>query len=257
MPKTLALAGRMAAAPPAAVPAPPAPPSVKQLFQELLLAPLDKSILNLLPELGHLAPVILTMGLFFMSFITLNSSLFFFGTAAGEAFLLENLLSLMAVYTADPTNPPNPKAGGKACKSYFQELSPSRFYLLMGKGLREGFPNSPLYYISFAAAYATQSLAFFTEESSELGPQYSNRPYIALIAAAMFILLYMIYMLAYGCSGFFSLVMSAIAGILVGLVLAHQNNFLFGKENVNLLFIAPLAKRTGMDFVCVTTQAAS
>jgi hypothetical protein len=41
----------------------------------------------------------------------------------------------------------------------------------------------------------------------------------------------------------------------VGYLISYQNVELFGKESINMLFIPPLVKRSGMDYVCVTTNA--
>jgi hypothetical protein len=71
---------------------------------------------------------------------------------------------------------------------------------------------------------------FFSEECSELGPQYSNRPYLAIIASAMFILLYAIYLLAFSCDSGFTLAFTIILGLLVGYLICYQNFLLFGKS---------------------------
>jgi hypothetical protein len=124
----------------------------------------------------------------------------------------------------------------------------------MSHGIVKEFPNSPLYFISFAAAYCLQSMSFFSEEASELGPQYSNRQYIGILATALFITLYSIYLLAYGCDGVFNLLITIIIGLVVGYLICYQNYFLLGKTGVDLLFIPPIARRSGMDYICVTTN---
>ena len=175
-----------------------------------------------------------------------------------EAYLIYNALSSVGAYTVTPLlgviDAQLPEDQRKFCKSFFQTLTPSRFDYLMSKGLRANFPNSPLYFISFAAAYCIQSMYFFSEECSELGPQYSNRPYLAIIASAMFILLYSIYLLAFSCDSGFTLMFTIILGLLAGYLICYQNFLIFGKSAVDLLFIPSLARRTGMDYICVTTN---
>jgi len=222
-------------------------------FVEFLLVPIDKGILFSAPELGHLAPIILSMGAAFISLVTLNYPVFMFSASSVEALFVYNALSTVTSFGVTPSML-NGKSETK-CKSYFQTMTPSRFEAIFSQGLRKEFPNSPLYFISFAAAYCIQSMYFFSQEASELGPQYSNRPYLAIIAAAMFISLYTIYLLSYSCETAFSLMLTIVLGIFVGYFICYQNFLLFGKPAVDLLFIPSLARRSGMDYICVTTNS--
>ena len=230
-------------------------------FKEFILIPVDKGILTAVPEIGHLSPIILSLGTAFIALVTLNFPLIMLSGSTVEAYLIYNVLSSASSYTVTPLLgviegqlPPEQR---KYCKSFFQTLTPSRFDYLMSKGLRADFPNSPLYFISFAAAYCIQSMYFFSEECSQLGPQYSNRPYLAIIAAAMFVLLYSIYLLSFSCDSGFTLVFTVMLGLLVGYLICYQNYLLFGKSAVDLLFIPSLARRSGMDYICVTTNILS
>jgi hypothetical protein len=227
-------------------------------FIEFILIPVDKGILRAIPEIGHLSPIILSIGTAFIALVTLNFPLMILSGSTVEAYLIYKTLSSASAYTVTPLLgviegqlPPDQR---KFCKSFFQTLTPSRFDYLMSKGLKAEFPNSALYFISFAAAYCIQSMYFFSQESSELGPQYSNRPYLAIIASAMFILLYSIYLLAFSCDSVFTLIFTIILGLFAGYLICYQNFLLLGKKAVNLLFIPSLARRSGMDYICVTTN---
>ena len=227
-------------------------------FVEYILIPFDKGVLTAVPEIGHLSPIILSIGTAFVALVTLNFPLMMLSGSTVEAYLIYNALSSVGAYTVTPLlgviDAQLPEDQRKFCKSFFQTLTPSRFDYLMSKGLRANFPNSPLYFISFAAAYCIQSMYFFSEECSELGPQYSNRPYLAIIASGMFILLYSIYLLAFSCDSGFTLMFTIILGLLAGYLICYQNFLIFGKSAVDLLFIPSLARRTGMDYICVTTN---
>jgi hypothetical protein len=222
-------------------------------FVEYLLVPFDKGILYAAPELGHLSPIIFSMGAAFIALVTLNYPVAVFAASSVEAYLVYNALSVAGAYTVTPFMGIDTTSKDK-CKSQFQSLTPSRFEAIFKQGLRTEFPNSPLYFISFAAAYCIQSMYFFSQECSELGPQYSNRPYLAIIAATMFIILYSIYLLSFSCDSAFSLSFTIILGIFVGYFICYQNFLLFGKNSVDLLFIPSLARRSGMDYICVTTN---
>jgi hypothetical protein len=216
---------------------------------------LDQNVLRTLPEIGHLAPIILIFGSLLVSLATLNTPFFVLGASSVEALALYSVIYNIAGFAVTPFSGMKDSAGeGEGCTSFFKTLSPSRFKWMISQGLRKEFPNQPLYFISFAAAYCIQSMYFFSQECSELGPQYSNRPYLAIISAAMFILLYAIYLSASGCDSTSRLMFTILLGGLVGYLICNQNYLLFGKNSVNLLFLPTLARRSGMDYVCVTTS---
>jgi len=247
----------MAAATPTPAPA-PAPATIKtngfwDNVKEFILIPFDNSIM-LAPEIGHLAPVIMTLGVAFMAIVTLNYPLAIFSASTVEASLIYNLVHMLSTYIATPEGLRTDKANDR-CKSSFEHLTPSRFAYFFSKGLKKDFPVSSLYYITFAASYCIQSMIFFSKECSELGPQYSNRPYLAIIGAALFIVLFSIYLLAYGCDTLTNMLFTIIIASLIGYLICYQNYILFGKSSVNLLFIPILAQRDSLDFICVSSKS--
>jgi hypothetical protein len=225
-------------------------------FKEFLFLPVDKALLSAAPEIGHLTPVIAVVGTFFVALLTLNPSIALFGVGALEATWLHDILKTVGNYVATPFSgvetDVDPAKVAK-CSSFFTTLTPSRFKLFMQEGLRITWPNSPLYYLSFFAAYCIQSMLLFNDETSNLGPSYYNRPYLASIAAALLLSIYLIYLLIYGCDSLFSMLFSIAFGIFVGLLICMQNNLLFGKQYVNVLHIPPIVRKSDMDYVCVAT----
>jgi hypothetical protein len=234
----------------------PTPVSFWNNFKDLLLIPVDKAIIGTVPEVGHLAPVIFTVGTLFLAAVTLNYPLAVFGATTVEASFLYSVLQMLSNYIVTPTmgisTEATPPSG--ACRSAFQTLTPPRFKYLMSQGLKPEFPNSALYYITFAASYCIQAMMFFSKELSELGPAYSNRTYLAILGASLFIVLYSMYLFAYGCDSMFSIFFTVLLAALVGYLLSYQNYLLLGKPGVNLVFIPPLARRSGLDYICVTTN---
>jgi hypothetical protein len=228
-------------------------PTIWSVINDYLLKPADV-LVKTVPEVGHLSPVILTFGTLFVALVTLNYPLFVFGLSSAEAYLLYNTISAVSGMTTTTVGLRD-KPLTAECRSFFQGLTPSRFEYFTNKGLLKEFPNTPLYFISFAAAYCIQSMFFFSKECSELGPSYSNRIYLSLLSTGMFIILYTIYLVIHGCDGFFSLLMTIIIGLVVGYLICYQNNLLLGKGSVDLLFVPILGKRTDMDYVCVRTSA--
>lgn len=232
-------------------------PTLWKVIQDYILAPVD-SLVKTVPEVGHLSPVIMTFGTLFVALVTLNYPLFVFGLSSAEAYLIYNTISGVSNLAATPFSgvKTEPAKTRGECSSFYQGLSPSRFEYFMKRGLLKEFPNTPLYFISFAASYCIQSMFFFSKECSELGPSYSNRIYLSLLATGMFIVLYTLYLLINGCDGIFSLLATILLGLLIGYFICYQNYFLFGKGSVDLIFVPILGKRTGMDYVCVRTKGA-
>jgi hypothetical protein len=233
--------------------------SLVELITEFILAPIDKSMFKILPEIGHLAPIILTAGALFMSSITFSYPLFIFGMSSIEAGVLHKILSLFSDYIVTPrfgtmSRVTEQQKDAVACESYFQTLTPSRFSLLLGNGIKKEFPNYPLYYITFAATYCIQGILYYSNECTQMGPKYSNRPYLAIMGAAMFIVLYTLFLIVYGCeTNFLSLVSTIVFAALAGFLICYQNYALLGKGSVNMLFIPQIVKRKGMDYICVST----
>lgn len=214
-------------------------------FQEILAKLVDAQVLAIAPELGHLAPIILTFGAAFFALVSFNYPLAIFAASGAEASILYGLFTAAGDALAIPTEQSSPKDG---CSSKFEVLTPARFALsLRGKP----FPNSPLYFLSFAASYLITSMSSYTQELEAMGPQYSSRPFIALVGAAMLIVLYAAYVLAYGCDSLLTIAVSILIGVFVGYLISSQNLLLLGKPSISVLFIPPLVDKENMDYLCV------
>ena len=214
--------------------------------------------LRLFAELGHLSPIMLAGGSLFMSAVTVNYPLFIFSMSVVEASLFYLAITYFSNFATTPEYGVMTSAEvenmKKECSSYFSLLTPSRFKSMMENGVKRAFPNYPIYYLVFGTVYCIQSMIFFSKECSGLGPAYSNRPYTAILGGILFISLYFIYFLAYGCDSFFNILATTILAGLVAYVICNQNAALLGKQSVDLLFIPPLTQRKGMDYICVTTK---
>lgn len=226
--------------------------STLDMFKEYILIPIDLEVLKMGPEIGHLAPVLFTGAALFLSIVSLNKPLAFFAASSVEAGFFYSLISSLSAFVATPEG----IQPGNSCTSSFFTLNSSRFKWILGNGIVSPFPNASLYYISFAAAYFLNGMWAFSEEAKAMGSRYVNRPSIGVLGSSLFLVLYMLYLYVYGCDGFVSLLFTVILGCLVGFLISLQNIALFDKSSVDVLFIPPLVKRSGMDYICVTTQTA-
>ena len=230
------------------------PQSITKNFIQNLLMLFDKDIVRLIPELAHLAPVILTVGSFAVSVITLNYPIFMFALSSAEASLIYNFISKAASYIATPilrVYTSGDSNQGPACESSFKTMTPSRFQAIINKGGVKPFPHYPLYYIVFASIYCITGMQYFNEEASEMGPMYSNRIYLAILSAGMFIILYSLFLILHSCDSLLAIIFTIVLGGFVGYLISIQNASVFGKSSVDVLFIPELVKRSGMDYVCV------
>ena len=261
------MASTSATAPaPATAPAAPAPaasagatatPSKEStnpfsILIEFLITP----VIARLSELSLFSPAIFTLGSLFISFITLNYPIFLLSLASGEALLLQNALKGVSNYMSTADSIQGSKDLGKdpKCKSKYEGSESTKFKYLLDNGITTPFPNSALYFLSFACSYCIQSMLLFTEECQARGPSYSIRPYIGYLSAGLLIAMFSLYMLIYSCDTPLGVILSVILGLLIGFTLCYQNYLLFGKAGVDLLFIPPLVSRSGMDYICVSSN---
>ncbi len=202
------------------------------------------------------SPAIFTLGSLFVSFITLNYPVFLFSLASGEALLIQNGLKGISSYLETAEGVQDSRSLGKSekCKSRYEGSESTKFKYLLDNGISVSFPNSALYFVSFASAYCIQSMLLFTKESADRGSSYSARPYLGIGSACMCIILFSLFILLNSCDTPMGVVLSVLAGLLVGFTLCYQNFLLFGKPGVDMLFIPPLVSRSGMDYICVSTN---
>jgi hypothetical protein len=226
--------------------------SLLSLVYSFVISPVEGKF----AELSLFSPAIFTLGSLFLSFITLNYPIFLLSLASGEALLIQNVLRGVSNYMATAESIDESKGIGKdaKCKSRYEGSESTKFKYLLDNGVTTAFPNSALYFLSFVSAYCIQSMSFFTQECYERGSSYSIRPYMAYISAAMCIILFSIFTLLYSCDTPLGVILSVVVGLLVGFVLCYQNYLLFGKPGVDMLFIPPLVSRSGMDYICVSTN---
>ena len=226
--------------------------SILSLIYEFLIAPVEARF----AEFSLFSPVIFTLGSLFVALFTLNYPVFILSLASGEALLIQNVMKGVSNYMATTEGIEESRGLGKdpKCKSRYEGSESVKFNYLLENGLSTTFPNSALYFLSFASAYCIQSMSFFSKECYERGYSYSIRPYIAYISAGLSILLFSTFTLIYSCDTPLGVILSVVLGLLIGFAICYQNYLLFGKAGVDILFIPPLVSRSGMDYICVSTN---
>lgn len=242
---------------PGQLPAPATSVPTEGLYQKIMKVAklfIDPKFLLILPEICHLAPVLFTIGTFIFSLLTLNYPIALLGVASIEASLIHSPLSKLGAYFLTPMDL---RSGGKMaaeCSSVFQDITQQRFKDLLDQGLKPQFPHYSLYFLSFVCGYLLQSMMFLSEEISMMGEQQSNRPYLAMLGAAMLLAVYVIHLLMFDCNSTSILFFTIMVGALVGILISLLHYTLGGKQAINTLFVPPIVKRSGLDYLCVTTS---
>lgn len=233
-------------------PPPGSSKNVLSILYEIIIQPVQDRF----AELSLFSPAIFTLGSLFISFITLNYPVFLFSLASGEALLIQNGLKGVSSYLETAESVQESRSLGKSekCKSRYEGSEATKFKYLLDNGISVTFPNSALYFVAFASAYCIQSMLLFTQECADRGSSYSVRPYLGVGSACMCIILFSLFILLNSCDTPLGVILSVVAGLLVGFTLCYQNFLLFGKAGVDMLFIPPLVSRSGMDYICVSTN---
>ena len=225
-----------------------------QKVQEKINQVLDPENLLIIPELCHISPIIFTVGTFLFALLTMNYPIALFGVGALEAMALYSPLKMIGNLFLTPTDLRSGELPQKSeCTSRFQQMTQYRFQTLIDQGLKPEFPHYGMYFLSFAAGYMIQCMTFMSEEISMMGEYYSNRMYLSIVGAAMFIAVYLIHLSMYGCSSMSSLFFTITIGIFVGILISVLHYTLGGKQAINTLFVPPIVKREGLDYLCVKT----
>lgn len=218
-------------------------------FQKYPLSVLNE-IIRILPD-----SIVATSGL--MSILTTSYAQFIFFLS-----LLESILGFYLVRSAIAQLnfgfvKPLEQFMSKDCKTGFSSptLSSLSFFTA---DQRTAFPSPPLYMISVAASYVFTSLSNQIKELEALGPDYSPRFYISIMALCALLFFLGCYRMFYNCESMLVVFASIALGLLVGTTLVTQNLKLFGPDSTNLSGIPLLRNKTATgEKMYICTQRAS
>jgi len=147
--------------------------------------------------------------------------------------------------------------GSGDCKTGFSSatLSSLSFFTV---DQRTAFPSAPLYMISVAASYVFTTLSNQIKELEALGPDYSPRFYISIMALCTLLFFVGCYRMFYNCESMMVVFTSIALGLLIGTTLVTQNLKLLGHDSTNLSGIPLLRNKTATgESIYVCTQRAS
>lgn len=197
-----------------------------------------------LREVFRLIPDGLFLGTGLLALITQNYPIAILFMTLLEALLITVGLQSLVGYIGLPDTLPTVDSLSHKCVSGFQSKTLQMLSIFFKLPVTSSFPSPPIFLATVAYTYVISAMQSFSEELSELGPGFSTRYYIGIFLSAFVLLLLCIFRFLNRCEGTGVILLSLLFGLLLGLVLAFQNNTLLGKEALNLLGIPYFAGKT-------------
>jgi hypothetical protein len=161
-----------------------------------------------------------------------------------ETLLITVGLQNLFGYISFPDVVPKGDAIGTKCVSGFQSPTLQTLSLFFKMGATSAFPSPPIFVFTTGVIYVLSCLQQFIPEMEGLGPGFSARYYMSIILSCIALAIISIYRFMTKCDSFGSLILSILAGFVLGIVLCQQNVTLFGKEAINLMGIPVFQNQT-------------
>jgi hypothetical protein len=199
------------------------------------------SIVNVGQEMIRIFPdgLVLVVGLF--SLCTLSAPYGMFFAALLESMGIFSIIeALNIVEPRATTGHVNPKDHSDKCTSGYRNRF-MEIFSIMGKNPSL---SSPLFILNVATAYIITSLLTLKTELETFGKNFVTRFYYSIIGLHLFVLVFILYSMAYNCYSFGSTMMSVFIGLGVGAALCTLHFKLFGKDAINLIGIPLLYEKT-------------
>lgn len=198
---------------------------------------------NILEEI-RLLPDSLVVGSFLLALLTMSFPMSIFTGSLLEAGLigggLKSLFSYFDLMHTAPLQTTDPSM----CVSGYKTPTVESLLSFSPVSIKSAVPSFPMFFLATASSYVVSSMYSQSEELTALGPSYSSRYYIAIIATTLFMFIAGAYRISVGCEGFGVIAISLFLGLILGALLVFQNNALFGRDSTNLTGIPLLRERT-------------
>ena len=199
------------------------------------------SLVDVCLEMIRIFPdgLVLVVGLF--SLVTLSIPYGTFFLALLESVGIFSILDSFNIVEPRPiTGAVDPKDRSDKCTSGYRNKFMEIFSML-GKN-RSLSPS--LYILSVATAYIVTTLFSLKTELETFGKNFVTRFYYSIIGLPLFVLMFILFNMAYGCFPFPSIIVSVVLGIVTGVLLCALHLNIFGKEAINIIGIPLLYEKT-------------
>lgn len=170
-----------------------------------------------------------------------------------ETLLITVGLQNLFGYVSFPDVIPKGDSIGTKCVSGFQSPTLQTLSLFFKLGVKSAYPSPPIFVFTTACIYVLSCLQQFIPEMEGLGPGFSARFYMAIFLSSLALAIVSIFRFMTNCDSMGVIILSILAGFVLGIVLCQQNKILFGKEAINLMGV-PVFQNTTADgkpiYVC-------
>jgi hypothetical protein len=153
---------------------------------------------------------------------------------------LQNLFRYMSFPDVVPTG----ESAGGHCVSGFQSPTLQTMSLFFKMPITSAYPSPPIFIFTTACIYVVSCLQRFIPEMEGLGPGFSTRYYMSIAFSSLALAIISIFRFLTKCDTMGVIILSILAGFVLGMVLCQQNLSLFGKEAINLMGIPVFANTT-------------
>jgi hypothetical protein len=212
-------------------------------------------------EMARIAPDAIVFGSGFFALITMSLPYAIFFLSMVEASFIYKMIawatSFLNLYYF-PT--PGSEKFSRSCRVGFTGWNIDSLSLFKTSGLYM-FPSAAIFMISVASAYVFNTLQYQAKELQALGPAYSSKYYLSMIALTLLIILISLFRLWSQCDTPAIVIFSVLFGFIIGSFLVFQNYNLFGESGahaINLLGIPILRNRTATGqrlYICPTKSS--
>jgi hypothetical protein len=225
-------------------------------FYEYAKSLLLGTVLPVSLETGRILPDSLLFGTGLLSLVTYQTPMMFLFLSVVLSYFAANAIGAGAT-TFFPQDVPGQSAATQCLSGLFSP-SLSRISLLpeIG-GACSGFPASPILILSSFVFYCIVSVLQQSDVLAQLGDDYAAKLPTVCALGSLLLVLFMIYLIAFNCYGFLTILFSIGAGGLIGGTLSVLFSLIFGQESINLLGLPLFVRRdqTGQPlYICAARQ---
>jgi len=179
------------------------------------------------------------VGLFSLCTLSMPYGIFFLALLESTGiFLIVEPFNIVEPRAA--SGHPDPKDHSDKCTSGYRNKFMEIFSVL-GKNTSL---SSSLFMLNAATAYVITSLFFLKTELETFGQNFVTRFYYSIIGLPLFVLMFILYSMAYNCYSFGATMVSVFIGCVVGTLLCALHLNIFGKDAINLIGIPLLYEKT-------------
>jgi len=207
-------------------------------------------------EAARLLPDSLLFGTGLLSLVTYQTPMMFLFLTVALSFVASNLVT-GSVKTFIPEVMPSTTPSDQCYTGLFS-ATPMRLRLSLLKEFDDpcsGFPNASMFILSSFIFYCIGGVLQQADVLAQLGPDFQAKMPAICVLSALLLIIFTIYLLKFGCSGFLTVLFSVGAGAMLGGVLSVVYSLIFGQESINILGLPLFVKRdeTGQPlYICAT-----